>query len=327
VTRAAALLALLMVAGCAAPITVAAPPPRLAVDVVVPPDTDFAPEPPAAADTGCDPRAASLSPRGPLPRPGAMPPGTMMARVQARGRLIAGVDQNLNLFGSRHPHTGVLEGFDIDVVREIAGAILGDPDKVQFRAVNFTNNIDVLKSGEVDLVADSMTITCARLAEIEMTSDYFDSGQRVLVPKASAVDEIDDLAGQKVCAPSRTTSIKVIAERPVRPPLAPVGVAEWTDCLVLLQQGQVAAVSTTDSVLIGLRAQDPTTKIVGGRFTDEPHGLAVRKGEDDFLRFVNGVLERMRQDGTWTRLYNRWLVELGPVSAPPVARYRDQGAA
>ncbi|HVK25848.1 MAG TPA: glutamate ABC transporter substrate-binding protein [Actinokineospora sp.] len=322
-TRAAAMLALLLAAGCAAPVTVAAPPPR-AVDVF-PPGTDLTPEGPAEADTSCDPRAGSLSPRGQLPRPGEMPPGTTMARIQARGRLIAGVDQNLNLFGSRHPHTGVVEGFDIDIVREIAAAILGDPDKVQFRAVNFTNNISVVQSGEVDIVADSMTITCARLADIGMTSDYFDSGQRVLVPKASTVDEIDDLAGQKVCAPSKTTSIKVIAERPVQPPLLPVGVAEWTDCLVLLQQGQVAAVSTTDSVLIGLRAQDPTMKIVGPRFTDEPHGLAVGKGEDEFLRFVNGVLERMRQDGTWTRLHKKWLADLGPA-VPPVARYRDQGA-
>jgi polar amino acid transport system substrate-binding protein len=76
-------------------------------------------------------------------------------------------------------------------------------------------------------------------------------------------------------------------------------------------------------VLAGLAAQDPTTKIVGPRFTDEPHGLAFARGATDFVRFVNGILDRMRADGTWTALYNRWLAAtLGPAPPPPESRYR-----
>ena len=42
------------------------------------------------------------------------------------------------------------------------------------------------------------------------------------------------------------------------------------------------------------------------------------------MRFVNGTLERMRADGTWTALYDRWLATpLGPVAGPPPATYRD----
>jgi polar amino acid transport system substrate-binding protein len=44
---------------------------------------------------------------------------------------------------------------------------------------------------------------------------------------------------------------------------------------------------------------------------------------DDLVRFVNGVLERMRTDGTWQTMYRRWLAELGPAPNPPAARYRD----
>ena len=73
---------------------------------------------PAAASADCD-REASLRP-GPLPSPGAMPPGSTMAAIAERGRLIVGVDQNTYLFGFRNPSTGQLEGFDIDLAREIA---------------------------------------------------------------------------------------------------------------------------------------------------------------------------------------------------------------
>jgi polar amino acid transport system substrate-binding protein len=83
----------------------------------------------------------------------------------------------------------------------------------------------------------------------------------------------------------------------------------------------VQAVSTDDSILAGLAAQDPTVEVVGPRFTAEPHGLAIKKSSTDFVRFVNAVLDRARADGTWARLYDKWLG--GPAPAPPAAKYSD----
>ena len=113
-----------------------------------------------AANADCD-REASLRP-GPLPSPGAMPPGSTMAAIAERGRLIAGVDQNTYLFGFRNPATGQLEGFDIDIAREIARAIFGDPDRIQLRVLNANQRESALQSGEVDVVVRTYSITCAR---------------------------------------------------------------------------------------------------------------------------------------------------------------------
>jgi polar amino acid transport system substrate-binding protein len=55
-----------------------------------------------------------------------------MAAIAARGWLIAGVDQGKYLVGYRNPSTGNLQGSDIDIVRQIAAAIFGDPNRVQF---------------------------------------------------------------------------------------------------------------------------------------------------------------------------------------------------
>ena len=55
-----------------------------------------------------------------------MPAGSTMAKILSRGRLIVGVDQNTYLFGFRNPATGEIEGFDIDIAREVAKAIFGD---------------------------------------------------------------------------------------------------------------------------------------------------------------------------------------------------------
>ena len=97
----------------------------------------------------------------------------------------------------------------------------------------------------------------------------------------------------------------------------------WADCLVALQQRQVDAVSTDDSILAGLVSQDPYLHIVGPSMNQEPYGIGVNKDNPGLVRFVNGTLERIRRDGTWNTLYRKWLTVLGPTPAPPVARYSD----
>jgi len=272
----------------------------------------------AAAPATCDPRL-SRRPPSTAPAAGQMPAGTTMATIQSHGRLVVGVDQNTYLFGFRDPSTGQIVGFDIDIAREIAKAIFGDPDKVQLVAITSAQRIPLVSSGKVDIVADSMTINCARLQQVAFSSDYFDAGQKILVAKNSPFKSIGDLGGKKVCAAAGTTSIQTLAEAPSKP--IPIAVNDWTDCMVLIQQGQVDAISTDDNILAGMAAQDPGLQVVGDRFTDEPHGLAIKKENIDFVRFVNGVLDQMRSDGRWAGIYQKWMG--APVPAPPPSQYLD----
>jgi polar amino acid transport system substrate-binding protein len=262
----------------------------------------------------------SLRPSGPLPSPGHMPAGSTMAAIQKRGYLIVGVDQTIYLDSYRDPLDGQLTGFDIDIARQMAQAIFGDPNRIEFKAITQAQRVPVVQNGEVDLVIDSMDITCARLKYVDFSTDYFNAGQQVLVPADSTARGIGDLGGKKVCAAAGTVSIQEIAAQPSHP--IPVAASNWTDCLVMLQQNQIAAISTDNSVLAGLAAQDPQTKLVGPLFTFEPHGIGISKKAPDLVRFVNAVLEQMRTDGMWTALYMKWYgARLGPVPAPPAPSY------
>ncbi|GAA1637800.1 glutamate ABC transporter substrate-binding protein [Actinoplanes couchii] len=269
----------------------------------------------------CDPRA-SLRPKGALPEAGAMPAGSTMAGIVTNGRLLIGIDQNAYLFGFRDPATGELAGFEIDMAREVARAIFGDPEKVQFRAITTADRIPVLENNEVDLVIRTMTMTCERWQRVSFSTEYIASRQRLLVRKADGIKDFADLEpGSKVCATRGSTSIVTIDEQPGD--LVPVSTDSTLDCLVLLQQHQVDAVSTIDVLLAGLAAQDPATVVTGTPVSDEPAGIGIPKNRPDMVRFVNGVLERMRADGTWTRIYDRWLrSRLGPAG-PPRAVYQD----
>ncbi len=266
-----------------------------------------------AVTATCNPYASSLRPSGP-PQVTA---GSFMAGIRDRGYLIAGVDQNAYPFGFFNPLDGQTEGFDIDMIKAVAYAIFGNPNKVRYVAISDAQRIPYLRHGAVDIVAYTMTILCSRLKSIAFSSVYFDAHQRVLVLKNSPARSLADLRGQKVCATNGADSLTAIAKAGAIPKL----VQYWTDCLVLLQQGDVAAISTDDSILTGLQHQDPWTKLVGPRLEDEPYGLAISLQHPDFVRFVNAVLEQMRTDGKWAASYARWIKTTVP--APPPVEYRD----
>jgi polar amino acid transport system substrate-binding protein len=244
-----------------------------------------------------------------------------MKAIYDRGSMIAGVSRDTLLFGSVNPSTNQIEGFDIDILRQLAKAIFGDENRIEFRVITPAQRIPALQDGNVDVVARTFTINCARWRQIDFSTVYYASGQRVLVPRGSPIKSLQDAAGKRVCAPAGTTAIDNLARAPGHP--IPVAAADQTDCLVMLELGEVDAAVNDESVLLGLAAQDPSMIVVGPKFTSEPYGLGIAQSHPEFVRFANAVLERMRSDGTWTSIYDRWLGRFGSDPGPPPAKYRD----
>lgn len=266
----------------------------------------------------------SLRPTGSTPAPGRMPPGSTMAAIAGRGRLIAGVDQGKYLVGYRNPITGELEGSDIDVVRQIAAAIFGDsnPNRVQFVVLNIADRASAIERGQVDLVVNSFTVTCERQKKVEFSTAYLAVSQRVLVPAGSGVTEIENLTGARVCTSAGSTTELVLRALPIR--LDVVTLPGIPNCMVELQRGRVAAVSSDDVILAGLAAQDPQTRVVGRVLDSALYGVGMSPHAPDLVRFVNAVLERARSDGSLAESDQRWLGRaLNPVPQPAPARYRD----
>jgi polar amino acid transport system substrate-binding protein len=274
-----------------------------------------------AESTECGDPRASLRPAGPLPPPGRMPPGSTMDRIVRRGFLVAGVNQNAYRVGYRDPHTGELAGFEIDVVRAIATALFDNPTRVRFTAISAATRVPMLNSGAIDLAVRTTTMTCENWRDAAFSTEYYTANQRLLVRPGDPASEIEDLGGRKVCAATGSTSI--INIRTFNPDAVPVAAPDVVDCLVMLQQHQVDAISTSDILLAALAEQDPNTRVVGRPLRQQPYGVSTAPAALDLVLFVNGVLERLRSDGTWTASYTRWLSPiLGAPPPPPTARYR-----
>jgi polar amino acid transport system substrate-binding protein len=269
--------------------------------------------PAARPDESCD-RTASLR-----PFPTKAEADAAVAAIKQRGRLLVGLDIGSNLFSFRDPITGEITGFDVDIAGEVARDIFGTPSQVEYRIMSSAERIKALQNNEVDIVVKTMTITCERRKEIAFSTVYLLANQRILAPRDSAITQASDLSGKRVCAATGTTSINRLKQ--ISPAPIIVSVVTWADCLVALQQRQVDAVSTDDSILAGLVSQDPYLHIVGPDLEEEPYGIGINLANTGLVRFVNGTLERIRRDGTWYALYRKWLTVLGPTPAPPVARY------
>jgi len=272
-------------------------------------------QPPAARDDDCD-RTASLRPFDTKAEAGAA-----VANIKGRGRLIVGLDIGSNLFSFRDPITGEITGFDVDIAGEVARDIFGTPSQVEYRILSSADRVTALQNNQVDIVVKTMSITCERKKLVNFSTVYLVANQRILAPRDSPITQATDLSGKRVCAVKGTTSLQRIQE--IDPSPIVMEVVTWADCLVALQQRQVDAVSTDDSILAGLVAQDPYLHIVGPSMNEEPYGIGINLQNTGLVRFVNGTLDRIRRDGTWSTLYRKWLTVLGPPPAPPVPRYSD----
>jgi polar amino acid transport system substrate-binding protein len=262
----------------------------------------------------------SLAP-GALPRPGHMPEGTFMRKIQRRGRLTVGVDQNSLGLGYFNPRTGKMEGFDIDVVRKVARAIFGPgnpDDHIRYRAISTQQREAAVYYRNVDMVASAFTNTCGRQRRMRFSTVYYRARQRLLVPESSDVNSLSDLKYERVCATRSSTTIANL----VKTGVVAFPVELRSDCLVALQERDVAAVTSDDAILVGLCRQDPQTKIVGPPIKDIQHyGLAMDRRRRGFVRFVNAVLKRVDLDA----LSKRWLGDLAAQSHHVIRRCKIRG--
>ena len=181
----------------------------------------------------------SAPPATPLPAPGRMVASSRMAQILARGYLLVGVDQNTMLFSYLNPANETMEGFEVDLAREIAFSIFGDrrADRVHFVAVLTRQRTAVVKAGQVDLVVDAVTMTCERSKDVNFSTIYFMAHQRTMVPSSSHAQRLKDLRGRTVCATNTSTALTLLHEPQYDVRAYPV--AARTDCLVALQTGQV----------------------------------------------------------------------------------------
>jgi glutamate transport system substrate-binding protein len=240
------------------------------------------------------------------------PAGSTMAKLQDRGEITIGVKFDVPPFGFKNPQSGEIEGFDVDMGKIIAEELGVEPKFVE--AIS-DNRIPFLQQGEVDLILSTMTINQERDMEIEFSEPYYIARGRILVPGDSDIKGIEDLAGRRVCTVLGSTYEETLREQAPDADLRLVDT--YSECLELLQNGAVDAISTDDVILTGMIIQDDTLKMVGAELTTEPYGAGIKEGDKDFQKFVSDTLEAAQADGRWEETYQKWVGQYVDQQAQP----------
>jgi ABC-type amino acid transport substrate-binding protein len=229
-------------------------------------------------------------------------PSTLPGQIQEQGEITIGVKYDVPPFGFQNPQTDQVEGFDVDLGRAVAEALGVEPKFIE--AIS-DNRIPFLQDGTADLILSTMTINAERAQEIEFSDPYYIASGRILTKTDSPIQGLEDLAGRRVCTALGSTYEETIREQAPKAKLQLVD--SYSECLELIQNGAVDAVSTDDVILTGMIIQDDTLHMVGDELTTEPYGAGIKKGETEMVEFVNGVFEDMKQDGRWQEIYDKWV--------------------
>lgn len=238
-----------------------------------------------------------------------------MAKIVQKGKLTVGVKFDQPGFGLKDPVSGKVDGFDVQMAKEIGKALGLKEDQIEFVEAVSANRIPFLQEDKVDLVIATMTINADRKQQIDFSRPYYLAGQSILVKKDNTtIKSVDDLNGKNVCSVQGSTSEKNIQTKAPQANL--LSLTGYAACVDSMKSGRVEAVSTDDIILAGFAASDNTLKLVGGQFTQEPYGIGVKKGKTDFVQFIDALLAKELSDGTWDKIYDKYL---GKVEGLPKA--------
>jgi ABC-type amino acid transport substrate-binding protein len=248
--------------------------------------------------------------------------GTTLGDIQQKGEITIGVKFDVPPFGFKNPKTGDVEGFDVDLGKAVADALGVKPKFIE--AIS-DNRIPFLQDGTADLILSTMTINEERVGEINFSDPYFIAKGRILVKADNdEITGVDSLGGKNVCTALGSTYEATLKKQAPEAKLKLVD--SYSECLELLENGSVDAVSTDDVILTGMIIQTggDQLKLVGDELTQEPYGAGIKKGDQELTDFVNEVFSKYKDGGQWKATYDKWVGQYTKEEQDPPAVSVDE---
>jgi general L-amino acid transport system substrate-binding protein len=221
--------------------------------------------------------------------------GAILSRVKERGQLICGARTDLLGFGYLD-EAGNNIGFDIDLCRAVAAAVLGDPQAVEVVPLTAADRGPAVQTAEVDMLSRNVTWTSSRDAQWgNFTVITFFDGQGFMVPADSGIETIEAMNGASVCVTSGTTTEKNLADafRQRGLEFEPVIFEETASVYGAYEEGRCDVTTSDMSQLAAVREgfADPDAHVILPIvISKEPLTSAVPHGDDQWFDIVKLVI-------------------------------------
>lgn len=212
-----------------------------------------------------------------------------LSDIKSRGGLTVGIKNDYPPYGYLDA-SGNTVGFEINLARFIAGELLGSPDKIKLVPVNASNRIQLLNSGQIDLIMATLGVTPERKKEIDFTEEYVSAaGPSILARKAATFSQWEQLKGQKICGIQGSYFNKTVTQNYG---LQLVNFTALPEAYRALQDNRCVAM-VFDDMSLQNKLKEPgwsDYKIAVPQYEHTPMAGGARKGDEAFLAAVNKAI-------------------------------------
>ncbi|MBP0582708.1 transporter substrate-binding domain-containing protein [Labrys sp. LIt4] len=229
--------------------------------------------------------------------------------IRSRGSVRIGVSLGGEPIGFRDAQNNPV-GYDVDVANLLAEK-LGVP--VEFTDVSGDARISMLVSGQLDIVVANTSATLERAKTVNFSIPYNRAGLRILVQADAGITKLEDLGGKSVVVGRGTTGESFLKK--AVPTANLVYVDQFApDGVLQLQQKRVDAAIEDSSLLDYLATKNPSLVTLPGLYSNDPIGIAVAKGDPEFVRWLDMFVSDYIQSGAYEANYKKWW---GEKANPP----------
>ncbi len=243
---------------------------------------------------------AALSAAAALPLWAQEDPGPTVTMIQERGSLLCTGHNGSYLGFAEVDDQGRWSGFDIEMCRALATAILGSPDALQIIPVSWAQRFPALQSGDVDVIIKVTGWTMSRDTELglQYSRPYFIGPTNILTRTDIGASEPADLAGGVFCINAGTSIERIVANymgaRGIEYESLTFEKAE--ELRAALYAGRCDAVGGFGPFLAATRFNAPEPEdfeILDAVLALEPEGIAVREGDPGFVDVINWMVSAL----------------------------------
>lgn len=182
---------------------------------------------------------------------------------------------------------------------------------VEFVDTPYPSLIPSLETGKIDMIISSMTITQARQEKVDFSDPYTTSQLMMLVHKDSKVESPADLNDPEVIIASKTGTIGALWALSNAPDAQIKNIDEEASAVLEVAQGK-ADVFIYDPLSIIRHHEnypDTTRAVLEPLPNTGGWGIAVQKGQPEFLEKINEFIAKAKEDGTYDEIRERFLLE------------------
>ncbi len=236
-----------------------------------------------------------------------------LEEIVKRGQLLVGMEAGYQPF-EMQDKKGNIVGFDVDMAYEMGKAIFGKGGEKKVKLVNtaWEGIIPSLMTHKFDIIMSGMTALQSRNLKVNFCDPYYYIGQCLLVNKKNKgkIKSYKDLNKKGIIVTSKLGVTGQFTAENLMPKAT----------LRLFKGENDGALQVANGVADAFIYDEPQVRVFAAKYkktcfgifeplTYEPLAWAIRKGDPDFLNFLNNFLRQVRGDGRWEKLKQKWFVD------------------